>query len=84
MESESKLIKIPFNKLVLKKEYIIKRHGFVFTGTYYCMYGPVDIIGDLLGLGQPVFIDFKPKIENKSMLICDSCDDFYDLKVKMD
>jgi len=48
------------------------------------MFGPNDPIGDMLGLGQPVFIDFKPNIENKSLLICTVYDKFYDLKVKME
>jgi len=47
------------------------------------MFGPNDPIGDMLGLGQPVFIDFKPNIENKSLLICTVYGKFYDLKVKM-
>uniref|UniRef100_A0A6C0D3K7 Uncharacterized protein n=1 Tax=viral metagenome TaxID=1070528 RepID=A0A6C0D3K7_9ZZZZ len=83
-KSESVLIQVPFNKLVLKKKYMIitKKHGIIFTGIYYCMFGPSDIIGDMLGLGQPCFIDFKPNIENKSLLICDAYDKFYDLKVK--
>ena len=82
------LIKIPYNKLVLKKRYLIitKMHELelVYTGTYYYMFGPNDHIEDLLGLGQPVFIDIKPNIENKTMLICNSCDEFYDLKVKIE
>lgn len=38
----------------------------------------------MLGLGQPIFIGFKPNIENKSLLICSACDEFYELKVKLD
>lgn len=49
-----------------------------YTGTFYY------IIGDMLGFGQPVFIDVKPTIENKSMLICNLLDEFYDLKVKIE
>jgi hypothetical protein len=84
MESESVLTQIPFNKLVLKKHYMIKTNGLVFTGTYYCMFGPTDIMGDMLGIGQPVFTDFKPNNENKSMLICSAYDKFYELKVKIE
>ena len=83
-KSESVLIQVPFNKLVLKKKYMIKTNGLIYTGTFYYMFGPTDIIGDMLGLGQPVFIDFKPTIENKSMLICTSLDEFYELKVKIE
>ena len=82
--SESVLIQIPFNKLVLKKKYMIETCENVYTGTFYYMFGPNDPIGDMLGLGQPVFIDFKPNIEKKSMLICTAYDKFYDLKVKME
>ena len=78
------LMPVPYNKLVLKKRYMIKTNGLMFTGTFYYMFGPTDVIGDMLGLGQPVFIDFKPKLENQSMLICSSFDEFYDLKVKID
>lgn len=81
-DSESVLIQIPFNKLVLKKRYMIKRHGLIYTGTFYYMFGG-DHITDILGLCQPVFIDVKPNIE-KTMLICNSKDEFYDLKVKME
>jgi hypothetical protein len=82
---ESYLISVPCNKLVLKKEYIIKtKNGLIYTGTYYYMLGVKDLIHDMLGLGQPIFIDFKPNIENKSLLICSSCDEFYELKVKLD
>jgi len=80
-KSESVLIQIPFNKLVLKKKYMIETNGSVFTGTYYYMFGPNDVIGDMLGLGQPCFIDVNPTI-NDSMLICSAYDKFYDLKVK--
>jgi hypothetical protein len=45
------------------------------------MFGPTDVIGDMLGLGQPCFIDVKPTITD-SMLICTAYDKFYDLKVK--
>ena len=83
-KSESVLIQVPFNKLVLKKKYMIKTNGLIYTGTFYYMFGPTDIIGDLLGLGQPCFTDFKPKIENKSMLICSAYDKFYELKVKIE
>ena len=86
-DSEFVLIQIPFNKLVLTKKYMIIIHGLdglVYTGTFYYMFGPTDVIGDMLGLGQPVFIDFKPNIENKSMLICSAYDKFYDLKVKIE
>ena len=83
-DSMSILIQIPFNKLVLKKRYMIETHGLIYTGTYYYMFGPNDPIGDMLGLGQPVFIDFKPNIENKALLICTAYDKFYDLKVKME
>ena len=81
---ESKLIPIPYNKLVLKKEYIIKTNGLVFTGTYRYMFSPEDIIHDMLGLGQPAFIDVKPKLENEPMLICSATDKFYELKVKIE
>jgi hypothetical protein len=87
MESKTILIKVkvPCNKLVLKKQYMIKTkmHG-IYTGTYYYMLGVKDLIHDMLGLGQPIFIDFKPNIENKSLLICSACDEFYELKVKLD
>ena len=83
-ESMSILIQIPFNKLVLKKRYMIETHELIYTGTYYYMFGPNDPIGDMLGLGQPVFIDFKPNIVNKSLLICTAYDKFYDLKVKIE
>ena len=56
------LMPVPYNKLVLKKRYMIKTNGLMFTGTFYYMFGPTDVIGDMLGLGQPVFIDFKPKL----------------------
>ena len=81
---ESKLIPIPYNKLVLKKEYIIKTNGLVFTGTYRYMFSPDDIIHDMLGLGRPAFIDFKPNIANEILLICNSKDEFYELKVKIE
>jgi hypothetical protein len=80
-DSEFVLIQIPFNKLVLKKKYMIETHGLMYTGTYYYMFGPTDVIGDMFGLGQPAFIDVKPTI-NDSMLICTAYDKFYDLKVK--
>jgi hypothetical protein len=81
---ESKSIKVPFNKLVLKKQYIIKTKNGIYTGTYYYMLGVNDIIHDMLGLGQPIFIDFKPNIENNSILVCSAGDEFYELKVKLD
>ena len=80
-KSESVLIQIPFNKLVLKKKYMIETKGLIFTGTYYYMFGPSDVIGDMFGLGQPCFIDVKPTI-TEAMLICTAYDKFYDLKVK--
>jgi hypothetical protein len=80
-KTESLLIQVPFNKLVLKKKYMIETHGLMYTGTYYYMFGPTDVIGDMFGLGQPCFIDVKPTI-NDSMLICSAYDKFYDLKVK--
>lgn len=80
---KSYLISVPHNKLVLKKQYIIITHGLVYTGTFYYMFGGDDIT-DVLGLGQPVFIDVKSNIENKTMLICTSYDKFYELKVKME
>jgi hypothetical protein len=80
-ESMSVLIQIPFNKLVLKKKYMIETNGSVFTGTFYYMFGPTDVIGDMFGLGQPCFIDVNPTIKG-SMLICTAYDKFYDLKVK--
>lgn len=83
-ESMLVLVQIPFNKLVLKKKYMIETNGLVFTGTFYYMFGPTDVIGDMLGLGQPCFTDFKPNIENKSMLICTAYDKFYELKVKIE
>jgi hypothetical protein len=83
-KSESVLIQIPFNKLVLKKKYMIETHGLIYTGTYYYMFGPTDVIGDMFGLGQPVFIDVKPPIQNDSMLICTAYDKFYELKVKIE
>jgi hypothetical protein len=83
-DSEFVSIPVAFNKLVLKKRYMIETHGLVYTGTFYYMFGPTDVISDMLGLGQPVFIDFKPNIENKSMLICTAYDKFYDLKVKIE
>jgi hypothetical protein len=85
-KSELVLMQISYNKLVLKKRYMIitQMHKLVYTGTYFYMFGPNDPIGDMLGLGQPVFIDIKPNIENKTMLICTSSDKFYDLKVKME
>ena len=86
--SRSVLIKIPCNKLVLKKEYMIKRNmdGLIYTGTYYYMFSPDNIIDDMLGLGQPMFIDVNPTIKNdsRSRLICNSKDEFYELKVKID
>jgi hypothetical protein len=81
---ESELIKVPSNKLVLKKEYIIKTKNGIYTGTYYYMLGVNDLIHNMLGLGQPIFIDFKPNIENNSILVCSACDAFYELKVKLD
>lgn len=81
---ESDLVLVPCNKLVLKKEYMIKTKNGIYTGTYYYMLSPADIFTDLLGLGQPIFIDFKPNIGNESLLICRSCDEFYELKVKLD
>ena len=83
-ESMSILIQIPFNKLVLKKKYMIETNGSVFIGTFYYMFGPADVISDMFGLGQPCFTDFKPNIENKSMLICTAYDKFYELKVKIE
>ena len=83
-KSESVLIQVPFNKLVLKKRYMIETQELMYTGTFYYMFGPNDPIGDMLGLRQPVFIDVKPNIENKSMLICTAYDKFYDLKVKIE
>jgi len=84
-DSEFVLIQVPFNKLVLTKKYMIEtQYGLMFTGTFYYMFGPTDVIGDMLGLGQSAFIDFKPNIENKSLLICSAYDKFYDLKVKID
>jgi hypothetical protein len=80
-KSESCLIQVPFNKLVLKKKYMIETKGLIFTGTYYYKFGPSDVIGDMLGLGQPCFIDIKPTITD-AMLICTAYDKFYDLKVK--
>jgi hypothetical protein len=82
-ESIFVLIQIPFNKLVLKKRYMIETHGLIYTGTFYYMFGPDDVISDMFGLGQPVFVDVKPTI-NESMLICSAYDKFYDLKVKID
>ena len=86
MESESVLIQVPYNKLVLKKKYMIKTKidGLVFTGTYYYRFSPDDIIHDMLGLGVPAFIDFKPNIENQILLICSATDKFYELKVKIE
>ena len=81
--SESVLIPVDYNKLVLKKRYMIKTNGLVFTGTFYYMFGANELT-NMLGFGQPVFIDFKPTIENKSMLICTSLDEFYELKVKIE
>jgi hypothetical protein len=84
-KSESVLIQVPFNKLVLKRRYMIETtNGLMFTGTYYYMFGPTDIVGDLLGLGQPTFIDFKPEVKGKSMLMCSAYDKFYDLKIKIE
>lgn len=80
-DSMSILIQIPFNKLILKKRYMIETHELIYTGTYYYMFGPNDPIGDMLGLGQPCFIDIKPTITD-AMLICTAYDKFYDLKVK--
>ena len=82
-DSMSILIQIPFNKLVLKKRYMIETQELIYTGTFYYMFGPTDVIADMLGLGQPVFIDVKPNIE-ESMLICTAYDNFYDLKVKIE
>jgi len=82
-DSEFVSIPVAFNKLVLKKRYMIETHGLVYTGTFYYMFGPNDPIGDMLGLGQPVFIDVKPNIE-KTMLICTAYDKFYELKVKIE
>ena len=86
MESDLHLISVPYNKLVLKKHYMIKTtsDGLIYTGTYYYMFRANDVIGDLLGLGQPTFIDFKPNIGNQIFLICNSSDEFYELKVKID
>jgi len=78
------LIPIPFNKLVLKKRYMIETHKLIYIGTYYYMFGPNDPIGDMLGLGQPAFIDVNPNIKNNSMLICSAYDKFYELKVKIE
>ena len=78
MDSESVLFLVPYNKLVLKKKYMIITHGLAFTGTYYHMFG------DILGGYKPAFIDFEPNIENKIMLICSPLDKFYVLKVKME
>lgn len=83
-ESEFVLMPVSYNKLVLKKRYMIETNGLVFTGTFYYMFGPADVISDMLGLGQPCFTDFKPNIENKSLLICTATDKFYDLKVKIE
>ena len=85
-ESELVLMPIPFNKLVLKKRYMIitKMNESVYTGTFYYMFGPTDVIGDMLGLGQSLFIDVKPNIGKKSMIICSAEDEFYDLKVKIE
>ena len=82
-DSEFVLIQVPFNKLVLTKKYMIETDDSTYTGTFYYMFGPTDVIGDMLGLGQPCFIDIKPTI-NDSMLICSAYDKFYDLKVKID
>ena len=84
MESKSSLVLVPCNKLVLKKEYMIKTKNGIYTGTYYYMLGVNDLIHDMLGLGQYIFIDFKPNIENEPLLICSACDEFYELKVKLD
>ena len=81
---ETTLIKIPYNKLVLKKEYIIKRHRLIYIGTYYYMFMADDIIHDMLGIGRPAFINFKPNIANEILLICNSKDEFYELKVKIE
>jgi hypothetical protein len=62
---------------------MIKTHGLIYTGTFYYMLGGNDVI-DILALNQPVFIDIKPNIENKKMLICTSLDEFYELKVKIE
>ena len=83
-ELTSVLMQVPFNKLVLKKKYMIEINGLVFTGTFYYMFGPSGIMEDMLGLGMPCFTDFKPNIENKSMLICSAYDKFYELKVKIE
>lgn len=82
--SYSKLLLVPYNKLVLKKRYMIKTNGLVYTGTYYYMFIPGDIIHDMLGLGRPAFIDFRPNIDNQILLICNSKDEFYELKVKIE
>jgi hypothetical protein len=81
---DSTLVSVPYNKLVLKKQYMIKTQtrGLIYTGTYYYMFTPDDIIGDMLGLDQPAFIDFKPTIGNQILLICTASDEFYELKVK--
>ena len=83
-ELTSVLMQIPFNKLVLKKKYMIETNGLIYTGTYYYMFGPSGIMEDMFGLGMPCFTDFKPNIENKSMLICTAYDKFYELKVKIE
>ena len=82
--SESVLMQVPFNKLVLKKKYMIETNGLIYTGTYYYRLSPDDIIYDMLGLGVPAFIDFKPNIENQILLICSATDKFYELKVKIE
>jgi len=46
------LIPIPFNKLVLKKRYMIETHKLIYIGTYYYMFGPNDPIRYILGLGE--------------------------------
>lgn len=83
-ELTSVLMQVPFNKLVFKKKYMIETNGLIYTGTFYYMFGPSGIMEDMLDLGQPVFIDFNPKIENNSMLICSAYDKFYELKVKIE
>ena len=67
-ESMSVLIQIPFNKLVFKKRYMIETNGSVFIGTFYYMFGPTDIIGDMFGLGQSCFTDFKPILKTNQCL----------------
>lgn len=47
--SKSWLVLVPCNKLVLKKEYMIKTKNGIYTGTYYYMLGVNDLIHDMLG-----------------------------------